>query len=294
MFLEQEFDPAVVVLSFGISFLGAFIAVSICENLRQSMIEDSYISAEGPQKNAFAHKRDHFLHLMLMSLSIGTVGIWGMHFIGMQALRLYIPSDQNPTGDRQRIMVDMTYNIFLSLASLIAVAITTAVGTLIASYDVMFSKTKQEIIEAFIADAKALPMSEIRKISARRILWIISTKSLGRLVLGGVITGSGVSVMHYIGMTAMRIHYNGGEAIEVYNPGIVFASVLIAIVAATAAFWILFRLLSIFPERESLRQASAVIMAIAVTGMHYTGMVAVQYDYGSDEHTVSYFQFIIF
>ena len=59
-----------------------------------------------------------------------------------------------------------------------------------------------------------------------------------------------------------------------YNYGIVAASVLIALIACTAAFWILYRLLSLYPHMETLRIASAVVMTIAVCGMHYTGMIA--------------------
>ena len=59
-----------------------------------------------------------------------------------------------------------------------------------------------------------------------------------------------------------------------WNPGIVAASVIIAIIAASAAYWILFRLLSLFPDLEVLRIACAVIMSLAVNGMHYTGMVS--------------------
>jgi hypothetical protein len=50
-------------------------------------------------------------------------------------------------------------------------------------------------------------------------------------------------------------------------------------VAATAAYWILFRLLAIFPFLESLRVSCAIIMAIAVNGMHYTGMAAATWYY---------------
>eukprot|EP01033_Poteriospumella_lacustris_P019559 gene19559-14182_t len=109
------------------------------------------------------------------------------------------------------------------------------------------------------------------------MLIIISTKRLGRLLLGGVITGGGVSVMHYLGMVAMVF-----DGCIIWNPAIVFASVLVAIIAATAAFWIFFRLLSIFPEMEVLRLVSAVIMGIAVCGMHYTGMTAATFVYADE------------
>jgi hypothetical protein len=70
-----------------------------------------------------------------------------------------------------------------------------------------------------------------------------------------------------------------------WNVGLLALSVVIAMVASTAAFWILFRLLSIFPEMEWLRMASAFIMALAVNGMHYTGMVAATFVDRSGAHS---------
>lgn len=57
----------------------------------------------------------------------------------------------------------------------------------------------------------------------------------------------------------------------IWSEGIVAASIIIALVASVAAFWILFRLLSLFPHLEYLRFASAFVMAVAVTGMHFVG-----------------------
>jgi hypothetical protein len=99
-------------------------------------------------------------------------------------------------------------------------------------------------------------------------------KGIKDICLGGVITGGGVCVMHYIGMMAQHSQ----ESISMkWNVGIVAASVIIAVAASIAAFWILFRLLPLFPGWESLRIASSLIMAIAVCGMHYTGMEAATY-----------------
>jgi NO-binding membrane sensor protein with MHYT domain len=84
------------------------------------------------------------------------------------------------------------------------------------------------------------------------------------LITAGLITGSGVAIMHYTGMAAMRVQ----GTIE-YNLRIVALSVLIAVVAATAALWITQNV------RRPLAAAGAVpIMGLAVSGMHYTGMAA--------------------
>jgi hypothetical protein len=48
-------------------------------------------------------------------------------------------------------------------------------------------------------------------------------------------------------------------------------------IAATVAYWIIFRLLALYPYIEMLRACSAVIAAFAVSGMHFTGMAAAKY-----------------
>ncbi|MCX4828455.1 hypothetical protein OG785_16535 [Streptomyces sp. NBC_00006] len=87
----------------------------------------------------------------------------------------------------------------------------------------------------------------------------------GPLLTAGVFTGFGVAGMHYLGMAAMRM--NGSLS---YDPGVVALSVVIAVVAATAALW---AAITIQGFLASL--GASVVMGIAVTGMHYTGMAAV-------------------
>ncbi|MFD0078366.1 MHYT domain-containing protein [Streptomyces sp. NPDC127166] len=84
------------------------------------------------------------------------------------------------------------------------------------------------------------------------------------LLLAGALTGLGVAGMHYLGMAAMRM---GGRLL--YDPAVVALSVVIAVVAATAALW---AAVSIRGFLASL--GASVVMGVAVTGMHYTGMAA--------------------
>src|SRR5690348_13892993 len=59
----------------------------------------------------------------------------------------------------------------------------------------------------------------------------------GPLVLGGTILGLGVASMHYLGMGAVRV-----DASLSYNYALVAASVIIAVIAGTAALWMALRL----------------------------------------------------
>ena len=88
----------------------------------------------------------------------------------------------------------------------------------------------------------------------------------GPLLLGGVIIGCGVASMHYVGMSAIRVQDS-----LTYDPMLVAASVIIAVIAGTAALWAALRLHSLLSTI-----AASLIMGVAVSGMHYTGMAALR------------------
>jgi NO-binding membrane sensor protein with MHYT domain len=89
---------------------------------------------------------------------------------------------------------------------------------------------------------------------------------LPSLLTGGVVTGLGVAVMHYLGMAAMRM-----PGRITYDPGLLIVSVVIAIVAATAALWGATALRGLLTTL-----VASLIMGIAVSGMHYMGMAAMR------------------
>lgn len=86
------------------------------------------------------------------------------------------------------------------------------------------------------------------------------------LLGGGLVTGLGVASMHYMGMGAMSMSGHVD-----YDPLIVGASILIAVVAATVALWFTLRV-----KGHWVTAGAALIMGVAVSGMHYTGMAAMQ------------------
>ncbi|QJD70019.1 EAL domain-containing protein [Xanthomonas campestris pv. badrii] len=108
-------------------------------------------------------------------------------------------------------------------------------------------------------------------------LWLTSQPQLPwlRLGLGAVLMGLGIALMHYMGMGALRM----APAIT-YDPLLFGLSIAIAIGASAAALWIAFRLRH-EGRRYSLRLIAALIMGVAIVGMHYTGMAAAQFAPGS-------------
>lgn len=84
------------------------------------------------------------------------------------------------------------------------------------------------------------------------------------LFTGGTITGLGIASMHYLGMAGLRL--NGSLQ---YDTVMVAASVVTGVVAATSALW------AAGQVRGFLWSVGAsLVMGLAVSGMHYTGMAA--------------------
>jgi signal transduction histidine kinase/CheY-like chemotaxis protein len=100
-------------------------------------------------------------------------------------------------------------------------------------------------------------------------LFIVTRPQLSwpRLLFGGVVMGAGIGTMHYTGMAALRL-----DAIVMYYPGGWVLSIVNAIVCSTVAIWMVFRLGGGTDLR--LKVAAALVMGVAICGMHYTGMYA--------------------
>jgi NO-binding membrane sensor protein with MHYT domain len=168
--------------------------------------------------------RTRAIWLLIASVAVGATGIWLMHFVAM--LGFTIPGQQ------------ITYNVPITLISLLVAVIVVAIGMFIVGY----------------GGGGLLPV-----------------------LAGGVIIGLGVATMHYVGMSAISMH-----GTVRYNIGLVAVSVLIAIVAGTVALLAGLRVRGVW---SSL--GVSLIMGVAVTGMHYTGMAAMHVSAGGSGMTMS-------
>ena len=88
-----------------------------------------------------------------------------------------------------------------------------------------------------------------------------------KLAGGGLFMGLGISSMHYVGMAAIR-----ANCIVTYSAPLVVASVVVGILASTAALWLAFNL-----KRGWHMIPAAIVMGFAVSGMHYTAMAAASF-----------------
>ncbi|MEK3687699.1 putative bifunctional diguanylate cyclase/phosphodiesterase [Paenibacillus sp. FSL R10-2736] len=101
-----------------------------------------------------------------------------------------------------------------------------------------------------------------------------SRQRMWRFLIGGVILGGGISLMHYIGMSSIemeaKVHY------EIKDQAL---SVLIALLASYIGVF-MFRKFKDYRGYSRWRLYSALFIALAVTGMHYTSLTTshLQYD----------------
>lgn len=149
--------------------------------------------------------------LAVAAVSIGGLGIWGMHFTAMLGTWMG---------------ATVAYDIPITLLSMVVAVLVVGTGLFL---------------------------------TLRR-----GDERLRTLAAGGLVTGLGVAAMHYTGMSAIVIN-----AEITYDLVVVALSIAIAVVAATAALW--------FTRNVSGPLAvlgASLVMGLAVTGMHYTGMHA--------------------
>ena len=192
MFVTGTYNPYLVALSILVACFASYTALDLSGHV-------------GPARG-FARR----VWLIAAALTMGG-GIWSMLFVAMLAFMMPTP---------------MSYDIGLTILSLVVAIVVTGVG-----------------------------------------LYVISRQNASpiRHVLSGIFMGLGIAGMHYTGMAALR-----GENVDLsYDPLFFALSLIIAIGASTAALWVAFRTTDL-----GQKLLAAVVMGLAISGMHYTGMRA--------------------
>jgi len=109
--------------------------------------------------------------------------------------------------------------------------------------------------------------------SGAALLSVIEQPRSGvRFAAGAVLMGSGIGVMHYTGMAAMRM-----QAAAHYDLGIVALSLVISIAFSAVAIKIAVDIHDLGRNRSFARAAGATVMGLGIAAVHYTGMFAVRF-----------------
>ncbi len=198
--LAGSYDLSLVLVSILIAILSAYTAFLISERMMST------------------HRRSYcIIWLIVGALTLGG-GVWAMHFIGMVAYKLPVPSN----------------------------------------YDVLI--TSISVIPSVLASLVVLISSGKSAISSRKLLGL------------SIAMGGGIGMMHYIGMSAMRL-----EGVMRYDPILftlsIFVAVLLAGVALKLKWWA-----DKYVDENVIFSGhlllASIVMGGAMSAMHYTGMAA--------------------
>jgi len=109
-------------------------------------------------------------------------------------------------------------------------------------------------------------------------LYVVSRQrmNLWNAVVGSIVMGMGIALMHYIGMAAMRM-----AAMHHYSVPMVTLSVALAVVISFVGLWLVFYAREDTHGNFWRKLGSAVIMGAAIPVMHYTGMAAATFSASS-------------
>ena len=105
-------------------------------------------------------------------------------------------------------------------------------------------------------------------------LYVVSRQKMGLVnaLTGSVFMGAGIAGLHYLCMAAMRL-----PATTQFSPLLVTLSILFAIVFSLIALLMAFGLREETRWTVPRRLGSAIVMGLAVSAMHYTGMAAASF-----------------
>ncbi|MFB2640828.1 MHYT domain-containing protein [Shewanella bicestrii] len=98
---------------------------------------------------------------------------------------------------------------------------------------------------------------------------------LSQVLISGTLVGAGIGTMHYVGMAAMEM-----APLLRYDPWIFALSIVVAVLLAIIALWVrtgLNQLISSNMNSISCNFIASIVMGLAISGMHYTGMAAARF-----------------
>lgn len=125
-------------------------------------------------------------------------------------------------------------------------------------------------------DIPLMTLSILIAIFASMLAFFVISRAVitvSSVVIGGTAMAAAISGMHYVGMYSMRM----SAAIE-WDIFLVALSIVVALIASFAALLIFIRFRKDFHQEESNKDwlciLASIFMGLAVSGMHYIGMLA--------------------
>ncbi|KAJ3085144.1 hypothetical protein HK102_000281 [Quaeritorhiza haematococci] len=276
-------------------------------NLRRTSANGSFLSTDSAltaaiKKNYLSFK---LLNLFFTSVSVGLCAIWSMHFIGMNAVKIYHLPDYYAGNETEALKsydalheyrVEIYFDLATTIVSALIAVLSVFFGFLFVTYSVglLLEKDEKALVEKLdhIEDESKSPTSppnvgspepgkskrHFKGLKDRWSAMIARRREAERYVekftfwtlplKNQLLFVFGGCVT---GLGVAATHYVGMTSMRIqntmmyYEPWVLALSIAIAMIVATVAMYLLF-----FLRGERWRISSAFLMGGAVCCMHYT------------------------
>lgn len=192
--VKTSYSTELVVLSYAISVIGAFIALYSAGRLRPHM------------KN----KRAYFFNVTSAGVALGGIGVWSMHFIAMLAMRMDVGLGYSMWETLISLVAAIAISAFAfhivalnprSVTRLFSAGAMLGMGAVVMHYLGMYG---MRFGGYFQWDFLRVGISVVIALAAATVaLWLaFNTKSLGSRLSAAFVMAIAVCAMHYTGMSA--------------------------------------------------------------------------------------------
>jgi NO-binding membrane sensor protein with MHYT domain len=189
--LPASYSPSLVLLSYLISAVGAFAALSAAAQMNTGTV------------------RARRLNLLAASVALGGIGVWAMHFVGMLSLRVRMAVSYSPFETAASLLAAVAacavalrmLSQHRSVARLLAGGLLLGAAVCVMHYLGMYG---MRFPGHFVWDAAMVAASiGIAVAAATAGLWLaFSVQGLRARVVAALVIGLAVCAMHYTGMAA--------------------------------------------------------------------------------------------
>ncbi|MBW0477383.1 hypothetical protein O181_017098 [Austropuccinia psidii MF-1] len=246
--VPQTINPGIILASILVSALGAETTLLLLS-----------------RRTSTAGARNWGL-LLLAAITMGSVGIWGMHFIGMNIVLRPAPGISwyiqfNPGFTVLSLFVPM-----LSLAFAFVFIGAGSDSLPVEDIDEEADPIKQE---KFVPEKSCIVNMFQKNISLLRQRNCDRLPSL-RIVFGGLIVGGTVSLMHYSAGFSASFERE-------YNLNHLAFSIILACAASILSLLVFFRFQAQWHENWWKKMICALGLAAGVSGMHYLGLTGTRW-----------------
>jgi NO-binding membrane sensor protein with MHYT domain len=240
-----EWNPSIVCISFGISFLGSSCALNLSEQYRLTSLENS------------PKLYNKTILSLIWSGAIGSVAMWAIQLIAVRAIDLI-----DPNGNK----INPRYRLDLLLVSLVVLTLGCKIAIMLSTRDEIYAINKVEELEVYIRDSNNLTIGEMKQTKNRNsIIFRTLFKGTIRIFRGGVMFCAAFILATYVAITSLVID----ECTIEWNAGPLVGILIAMLASCNICVWIIFRLLALYPHLESLRLLCSISCAAAICALHY-------------------------